>query len=122
MARWPSALLTMGRGVVSEGALATESNPPLGISVFESSTYLIEEAYMFIALNLIALAVGYLVFLEATKQKNSTKTFGRIIGIFIITAALGMTLLTFLQRSSANCLKKSGCPMGMKVCPFKLGR
>ena len=74
---------------------------------------------MFIALNLIALALGYFVFLEATKQKNSAKTFGRMVGVFIITAALGIVFLTFAQWSAANCLKKGGCPMGMKVCPFK---
>lgn len=74
---------------------------------------------MFIALYLIAIAAGYFTFLEATKQKNSTKTLGRALGIFIITAALGTILLTFVQWSYANCLKKSGCPVGMKVCPFK---
>ena len=74
---------------------------------------------MFIALNLIALGLGYLVFLEATKQEKSAKTFGRMVGVFIITAALGTILLTFAQWSAANCLKKGGCPMSVKVCPFK---
>ena len=73
---------------------------------------------MFIALNLIALAMGYFVFIEATKQIGSAKTFGRAVGIFVITAALGTVLLAFAQWSGANCLKKGGCPMSMKVCPF----
>lgn len=74
---------------------------------------------MFIALNLIALAVGYLVFLEATKQSGSTKTFGRMAAVFIITAALGTILLTFIQWSAANCMKKGGgCPIALKSCPL----
>lgn len=73
---------------------------------------------MFIALNLIALAVGYFVFLEATKQSGSVKTFGRMVGVLIVTTALGTTLLGFIQWSSANCMKKGGCPIGLKACPL----
>ena len=73
---------------------------------------------MYLAMNLIALAVGYLVFLEATKQKNSTKTFGRIVGVFVITASLGTILLALTQWSAANCMKKTGCPIGIKFCPL----
>lgn len=75
---------------------------------------------MFVALNLIALALGYAVFLQATKEKNAAKTVGRLIGVFIISASLGAILISFAEWSIANCLKKSGhCPMTAKLCLLK---
>jgi len=76
---------------------------------------------MYIALNLIALALGYLVFLEATKEKKDTKTVGRLIGVFIMTAALGTILIAFAESSATNCIKKGGfnCPILSKHCLLK---
>ena len=76
---------------------------------------------MYIALNLIALAVGYLVFLEATKEKKDTKTVGRLIGVFVMTAALGTILIAFAESSAANCLKRGGykCPLAFKLCSLR---
>ena len=76
---------------------------------------------MYIALNLIALAVGYFVFLEATKEKKDTKTVGRLIGVFIMTAALGTILIAFAESSASNCLKKGGakCRFVSKLCSFR---
>lgn len=73
---------------------------------------------MYIALNLIALALGYFVFLEATKEKKDTKTVGRLIGVFIMTAALGTLLIAFAETSVGNCMKKAGfkCPIPSKYC------
>ncbi len=78
---------------------------------------------MFIALNLIAMALGYHVFIEASKEKKDARTVGRLIGVFIVTAALGTILLAFAEWSAANCLKRqayqSGCHKPNKICFFK---
>ncbi len=77
---------------------------------------------MFIALNLIAVALGYRVFADASKEKKSLRTVGRLIGVFIVSIALGMTLISFAERAAVNCSKKnaygSKCAVFKKLCSF----
>ncbi len=78
---------------------------------------------MFMAMNLVALALGYLVFLQANKEKTNTRTFGRFIGVFIVSVSLGTALISFAEWSMANCIKKSGqCPIAAKLCHVLKGR
>ena len=76
---------------------------------------------MFIALNLIALAVGYKVFVEATKEKKDLKTLGRAIGIFIMMVVFLTSAMALVKYSQAYCQYKSrfGClPILSKLCPY----
>jgi len=58
------------------------------------------------ALGLIALGVGYLVFLNASKEKGNLRMAGRIIGaVIIVVSVLG-----------AICAVK--CKMGGGTCPM----
>ena len=79
---------------------------------------------MFIALNLIALALGYKVFVEATREKKDLKTLGRAVGIFIMIIAFTMTTFSVVKLSKAWCASKSksGCPFrSFKFCPYASG-
>ena len=69
---------------------------------------------MSVALALIALAVGYKVFVDASKEKKDVKFLGQAIGIFIMVAALLSTVY-----GAMKCAYKSGCPMMSKFsCPM----
>ena len=75
-----------------------------------------------IAWNLIALAVGYKIFVEATKEgKKAYKTLGRLIGIFIMLISSSAVAFTLLKYSLANCpvASKAACPFISRMCPFK---
>ena len=74
------------------------------------------------AVNLIALGVGYMVFLSATKEKGGIRDFGRIVGIVIIIASIasgicGAMRCKYLKNA---CGMKSGmCPvMAKQKCPI----
>ena len=65
------------------------------------------------AIGLIALGVGYMVFLSASKEQGSLRQVGRIIGAVIIVASIITGICTML-------CKKGGCPMSGKapMCHF----
>ena len=68
---------------------------------------------------LIALGVGYLSYLQASKEKEGLKLLGQVIGIFVMIASL-----LSLFCSAGKCMMKNGygydkapmCPMG-KMSP-----
>ncbi len=65
------------------------------------------------ALGLIAMGVGYLVFLKATKEQGSLRLTGRILGSVII-------IVSILSVLCAATCKMGSCPMSGKaaMCPF----
>ena len=66
------------------------------------------------SMNFIALGVGYLVFLNATKEQGSLRQAGRIIGLVIIGASLISCLYACMYSSG-----KRGCPMSKApMCHF----
>ncbi len=74
---------------------------------------------MFLSLMLVALAVGYKVFVEASKEKNDGhRTLGRLIGIYVMIIAFALSMGSLLKYS---CLGKAGGPMGAKnaMCGLK---
>ncbi len=68
---------------------------------------------MSLALGLIALGVGYLVFAAASKEKEGVKLLGQIIGIVVMVVALATSICAGMK-----CMK--GCPMGKGkwMCPI----
>lgn len=66
------------------------------------------------ATNLIALGVGYLVFLKASKEQGSLRQVGRIIGAVIVA----LSILTGV--CAIKCKSGSGCPFSGKapMCPI----
>ena len=67
------------------------------------------------AMALIALGVGYLVFLKASKEKGSLMQAGRIIGAVII----GVAILTGIYE--VRCKLGGGCSLSGKapMCHFQ---
>ena len=61
------------------------------------------------ALALVALGVGYLVLLQANKEKEGLKLLGQAIAILIIIGAVLSSLC-----SAMKCAKGGGCPMHEK--------
>ena len=67
------------------------------------------------AVGLVALGVGYMVFLQASKEKEGLKLLGQIIGIVVMIGALGSGYY------AAKCkMAGSGCPIASKgaMCSF----
>ena len=82
---------------------------------------------MGIAGSLIALALGYMVFIAATKEKGQARSFGRILGAFVIIAAFCGTICGVIHKSGAYGTKTgcelmakcgSGGMMKSSVCPM----
>ena len=68
---------------------------------------------MSVAVCLIALALGYKVFVDASKEKEGLKLLGQAIGIFVMVAALLASVCATMK-----CAYKAGCPMTSKAsCP-----
>ena len=65
------------------------------------------------AISLIALGVGYLVLLNANKEKEGLKLLGQAVGILIMIAAVLSCLCAAKHR-------KGGCPFSSKapMCPI----
>lgn len=73
---------------------------------------------MGIALSLIALGVGYKVYLDASKETGSLKSLGRAIGIFIIIASLfGVACGTYFKVCAAPFYFKRFCPVPQAPLP-----
>ena len=65
------------------------------------------------AVALIALGVGYLVYLHACKEKEGVKLLGQVIGIFVMIAAV----MSFMC-SAAKCVRKGGHGWDKDNCPM----
>ena len=69
---------------------------------------------MFTTVSLIALALGYKVFVDAGKEKEGLKILGQVIGLFVMVAAM----LSFVC-GVAKCMSQAGCPLTSKYnCPM----
>lgn len=77
---------------------------------------------MSVALCLIALALGYKVFVDASKEKEGVKLLGQAIGIFVMVAALLLALCGAMKcayKSGYSMMSKYSCPMMAKSnCPM----
>ena len=65
------------------------------------------------AMGLIALGVGYLVLLNANKEKEGLKLLGQVIGILIMIAAILSSLC-----AAGKCMKRGECSMGKDKAPM----
>ena len=67
------------------------------------------------AVALVALSLGYLVYLHASKEKEGVKLLGQVIGIFVMIASV-----LCLMGSASKCMRKNGCPFSGKapMCPL----
>lgn len=67
---------------------------------------------MGIAFSLIALGVGYKVYLDSSKEQGRLRTYGRAIGLFIIVASLaGVLCGTYFKLCGAPYYFKHFCPL-----------
>ena len=65
------------------------------------------------SVSLIALALGYKVFVDAGKEKEGLKILGQTIGVLVMVAALLVTL-----GGAMKCVSRAACPMMSKACPM----
>ena len=70
---------------------------------------------MQVSISLVALALGYKVFVDAHKEKEGLKLLGQIIGIFVMLAAL-MSVFCGVGK----CMKSSECSMSKSKCPMMI--
>ena len=74
------------------------------------------------AVALIALALGYKVFVDAHKEKEGLKLLGQIIGIVVMLAAVLCMLCgaaKCMTKSQCSLMSKTGCPLAAKTtCPM----
>lgn len=73
-----------------------------------------KEGAMFISLCLIALSLGYLVFLGASKEKEGLRLLGQVIGVLVMIVSFLATVCCVSQVSSAKgswAGYKSTCPI-----------
>lgn len=77
---------------------------------------------MMSVLGLIALTLGYKVFIDACKEKEGVKLLGQVIGIVVMIAAvLAMFCGTMkcMSKYGGYAMSKGNCPMAAKsVCPL----
>jgi hypothetical protein len=71
---------------------------------------------MTIALSLIALALGYKVFVDASHNTNAYRVLGRAIGIYVMILAFAVSAYS-LMKFSCRAAGLS-CPVA-KMCPIK---
>lgn len=75
------------------------------------------------AVSLVALGVGYLVYITACKEKEGVKILGQVIGIFVMIAAI-----LCLICSSMKCMDKGagyGCHKsgyGKSACSMRMSK
>jgi hypothetical protein len=75
---------------------------------------------MYIGIALVALALGYKVLVDASKEKEGLKILGQAIGIFVILASVAGFVCGVTKCIKKNCDKmgKAGCPISAKAnCP-----
>ncbi len=69
-----------------------------------------------VPLTLIALAVGYKVFADASKESSpNRRSFGRIVGIFVMTVSFLVCVAPILKAACSSA-GMSGCALMPKVC------
>ncbi len=66
------------------------------------------------AMGLVALGVGYLVLLQANKEKEGLRILGQAIGILIMIGAVISSLCAAKCKSSKECSLSGKAPM----CPL----
>ncbi len=74
---------------------------------------------MSVALALIALALGYKTFVDASKEKKVVKVLGRAIGIFIMVIASLLSLcgaMKYAYKSGCPIMSKFSCPIAKMHC------
>ena len=64
---------------------------------------------MYVAISLVALALGYRVFADANKEKEGIRLLGQVIGIVVMLAAL-----VSIAYGAAKCMNRSNCSMMSK--------
>ncbi len=73
------------------------------------------------AIALVALGVGYLVLLQANKEKEGLKILGQAIGIIILIGAVMSSLCSVAKcmKGGHGCADKKACSMMAKgaMCP-----
>lgn len=66
---------------------------------------------------LIALSLGYLVYLTAVKEKDGLRILGQVIGIVVMLASIGGFLCSTMHRMKGG--MGGDCSMGSKMsCPM----
>ena len=66
------------------------------------------------AMGLVALGVGYLVLLQANREKEGLKMLGQAIAILIMIGAVASAVCDSKHKMSKHCSMSGGAPM----CPF----
>jgi hypothetical protein len=73
---------------------------------------------MFISVSLIALCLGYLVYINAGKEKEGLKILGHVIGITVMILALLATTCGIAKLSKSGLYGKS-CGVAKSIaCPL----
>ena len=69
---------------------------------------------MHIGITLVSLSLGYLTYVQATKEKEGLRILGQVVGIFVILASIAGFIC-----GVTKCVKKGMCSMPMKMnCPI----
>ena len=68
---------------------------------------------------LIALALGYVVFAHAYKEKEGLKLLGQIVGVAVMVLSLLLIICGAMQCKSMNGGNSDKCAMGHKDCKMK---
>ena len=72
------------------------------------------------AMGLIAMGVGYLVILNANREKEGLKLLGQVIGILIMIGAV-LSSVCAASKCGRGGYSKGGCPTmskGAPMCPI----
>ncbi len=73
------------------------------------------------ALCLIALCLGYIVYVNAVREKEGLRILGQVIGIVVMLAAVGGFLCSTMHRMKRD--YDGGCMMGQKMnCPLSAAK
>lgn len=73
---------------------------------------------MKLGLLLIAMAMGYKVYADASKEKGNLRSLGQWVGAIVMATSLVMSALTIYVHS-AYWTGGKWCPFGKGECPFK---
>ena len=66
-------------------------------------------------MSLAALCLGYLVFIQGSREKEGVRFLGRVIGTVVMIAAVFSFACSIMK-----CASREGCPIAKKwMCPMK---
>ena len=69
---------------------------------------------MSIALNLIAVALGYKMLTDALKEKAAVRLLGLVLGALVLVVAVASSACSLMK-----CMSMNGCSlMGKSMCPM----